>query len=38
MATLTVIKVIGMCLAAWAIGYAGGAVQRILRRSFEVLD
>lgn len=38
MATLSVIKIIGMCLAAWAIGYSGGALQRVLRRSFEVLE
>jgi len=38
MATLSVVKIIGMCLAAFGMGYAGGALQRVLRRSFEVLE
>lgn len=35
---MTMYQVIASGLAAFGIGYAAGSVQRIIRRSIEILD
>lgn len=35
---MTIAAAIGYALSAFGIGYAAGSVQRIIRRSIEVLD
>lgn len=38
LSTLGVYKLIALCLTAFGLGYGGGSLQRIIRRSVEVLD
>jgi len=38
LSALTTAQIIGLCLSAFGIGYAAGSIQRVLRRSIEVLD
>lgn len=38
LAALSTAQIIGLCLTAFGIGYAGGSIQRVIRRSIEVLD
>lgn len=35
---MTVAQAVGYAFSAFGIGYAAGAIQRIIRRSIEVLD
>jgi quinol-cytochrome oxidoreductase complex cytochrome b subunit len=35
---MSTVAVVGYCLVAFGIGYAGGSVIRIIRRSIEVLE
>lgn len=35
---MTVAAVVGYCFSAFGLGYAGGAIQRIIRRAVETLD
>lgn len=35
---MTTYQIIGAAFAAFGIGYAAGSVQRIIRRSIEILD
>ena len=37
-ADYTIAQIIGLCFAAFGLGYAGGSIQRIARRAIEVLD
>lgn len=38
MSSLTTLQIIGLCLTAFGLGYAGGSLQRIIRRAVETLD
>lgn len=38
MNTLTSIQIISFCFAAFGVGYAGGSIVRVARRSIEVLE
>lgn len=38
MGTFSALQIIAMCFTAFGIGYSGGALQRIARRSIESLD
>lgn len=35
---MTIAQVIAVGLSAFGIGYVAGAIQRIIRRSIEILD
>jgi len=35
---MTTTQVVVYCLSAWGLGYAAGSIQRIVRRSIEILD
>lgn len=35
---MTIAAAIGYALSAFGIGYAAGSIQRIIRRSIEILD
>lgn len=35
---MTVIQVVGYCLSAFGIGYAGGSIVRIARRAIECIE
>lgn len=38
MSSLTTVQVILLCFSAFGVGYAGGSIQRIVRRAIETLD
>lgn len=38
MSSLSTIQIIALCFSAFGLGYAGGSVQRIIRRAIETLD
>jgi hypothetical protein len=38
MGTLSIAQIIGCTLTAFGLGYAAGAIQRVLRRAVEVLE
>jgi hypothetical protein len=35
---MTIAAAVGYALSAFGIGYAAGAIQRVIRRSIEILD
>jgi hypothetical protein len=35
---MTTLAMIGYCLSAFGLGYAGGSLIRTVRRSIEILD
>lgn len=35
---MTIFQVVVYCMSAWGIGYAAGSIQRVVRRSIEVLE
>lgn len=35
---MTMMQIVGYCLTAFGLGYAGGAIQRIVRQAIEVID
>lgn len=35
---MSIAAVVGYALSAFGIGYAAGSIQRIIRRSIEILD
>lgn len=35
---MTIYEIVAAALAAFGIGYAAGSIQRIIRRSIEILD
>jgi hypothetical protein len=35
---MTVYQIIGYCLTAFGLGYAGGAIRRIARQAIESLE
>jgi len=35
---MTTLQIIGAGMAAFGLGYSAGAIQRIIRRSIEILD
>lgn len=35
---MSIYQIIGYALSAFGVGYAAGSLQRIIRRSIEILD
>ncbi len=35
---MSAVAVVGYCLSSFFVGYAAGAIQRIIQRAIEVLD
>lgn len=35
---MTIYEIVGYCLSAFGLGYAGGAIRRIARQAVESLD
>lgn len=35
---MTTYQIVGYCLTAFGLGYAGGAIRRIARQAIEALD
>lgn len=35
---MSVFQIVGYCLTAFGLGYAGGAIRRIARQAIESLD
>lgn len=38
MSNWSTLQIIAVCFTAFGLGYAGGSIQRVIRRAFETLE